>query len=146
MGEFKYVQIEKFHICLMPLILGIVLVLLSSCSGDLEINLGSGYFVSSEGGNYFTINKEKAESRGVSDIVILGTISQYCYDDAFILVLREITSDSQKWYKSSDLWDAQLGEQFQLWIIVKHNDEVHGPLNLTEYMNLQRELNIPDKL
>lgn len=114
---------------------------LLSCEKEDKQNLGSGYYLVTDVDKpgYSKIIHGTNE---IFDDVILGEIIDFDLDADYIVIHRSVTEKARLLFDESPLWKKQLRDIDQYWIIEKKYDGIHGPLNLTEYLQKRKELGI----
>ncbi len=123
-----------------------ILSFLQSCifNGD---HLGSGYlyFYEQEYRKENCILKE-TKNKGSRDVIIFPTIILIEYDKDYILALQQRTKEADDLFSDYDLYNNQIKNKYQLWIIDKNNNKIYGPLNYQEYYKKVNELKINPKI
>lgn len=114
------------------------------CDSEKEVNLGNGYFLLGSKANT-TISKVNSTDYALYDDLILGEIVDYVFDNETILIKREISDKSKVYFQDHPLWrEEELGST-QYWIIIKTNNLMKGPYDLSNYIAVRNELSIsPD--
>lgn len=114
----------------------LLLLCISSCNLEREVDLGNGYFLLGDYENS-VISKKIENKQGVYDDILLGEIKKYKYNQQYIIVKREINNKVEILFQQHPLWNSQNGEKTQFWIINKKTEELKGPL---DSLNLQKTI------
>ena len=100
--------------------------------------LGSGYHI-------FLGNT--TEILGKKNIVLIKEIDNYENGDSFIIANRNIHKMIEPLDSSDIHWLKQnKSDSIQFWIIDKNIDSSYGPLNKAEYLELKKDLKVPNSL
>lgn len=114
-------------------------LLIQGCTPDYTKDLGEGYFYRDEGGNIKDILCEKPNGGEIP-----ATILDYAYNSEFIIAKQKPKLPQKSLYKRDYVYNTD--NTFFYWIIVKTNNNVIGPLNIQEYINMRLKYKVPDKL
>lgn len=114
------------------------------CVTESEHNLGEGYYLLGNDGNT-VISKRVKSKDGIYEDLILGKISDYDFDENFIILLRDASDRYNVYFENQSLlWSKQKGtSRIQYWIIEKAKNQILGPLQKGEYLRYREKLNIP---
>jgi hypothetical protein len=127
--------------------------ILTSCGANKIEDLGSGYFITSNGMNGRAIGTDE-ELLGSFKYAVPGHVVEYVYDSKFILA-TEVPVDSVKRYAYQgslpNSWtkvDSILSKSNyrRYYIIDKVRDTSIGPLSSIQYVTIRNNLNVPKAL
>lgn len=126
----------------LKMVIVLLLVTVTGCDLETEINLGDGYYFIGNQGNT-CISKAIPGKRGIYDDVIVGKIVSQSHDDKFIVVYREVNEESKIPFGDHPLWtETNNTPRHQFWIINKVDGTVDGPLDFTKYISLKKKKGI----
>ena len=109
------------------------------CNFEREVSLGDNYFLCGDGANT-SISKKVPDKVGVYDDIVIGEIVSYSFDDNYIVIYRDVSEESKVFFHEHDLWTEKNNlPKYQFWVINKSSDEVFGPLNFFEYLELKKK-------
>jgi len=112
-----------------------VIALLSACSPDTVIDLGSGFTYWDEGSHAASINYNMP----AREIDIPCHVIDYDYNEDFIVAYQD-NSYAAKCIPNN------YGNRYCLWIIDKKKLKRYGPLEINEYKHLADSLRLPGDL
>lgn len=123
----------------------IILLALNSCGAGIsdEVDdLGAGYQLVLEGGNmsYLLFDGVGPEHD------IPPTILTYSNTDDFIIAIQHPILRRDIIYPGCDYNYANGDQEVYYWIIEKKKHITHGPLDMLEYRELRKQLNIPNDM
>lgn len=102
-------------------------------------NLGNGYHLYLGSGS-----KDIAGKRNVARVT---SIKDYAKNDSFIIAYRNLNQMSYSKDSTDENWqEKNYNDSIQFWIINKYIDSLYGPLNKAEYLELKKELKVPNSL
>lgn len=123
----------------------LLIVTLIHCDFLTEPSLGDGYTVIGDEAQKAIAKKVEGKS-GVYTPIILGQVKEYRSNSDFIIAFRRVTDSAKVYFEDDPLWNKQLGDTTQFWIINKNDDKVYGPLNQASYLKERKVLHVPDDL
>jgi hypothetical protein len=114
--------------------------MLSIGCSDITENLGNGFFYRNEGGPIKDILCHKAQ---IGEIP--ATVVSFDYNSDFIIAKQKPKMPGDPLYDKEYQYKRGV-DVYYYWLIIKKSNQIYGPLDLSEFIQLKFKYHIPEEL
>lgn len=124
-----------------------LLLVISACSTKYPVDLGGDYRLDYDGNSYFYVIDAN------STVIINSHITGINFDSSFIVAEQKpVDSILKDSYDNPEMNQKKRKKLFKesslrfYWVINKNEHQVYGPFKREEYIQMRKELEVPNKL